>query len=592
LGAGLDSRTLLLRRLERHLQSELPELYRAINEVLVEAGVLPELKRTYRRTVAPGTLSPAADGANILSTLQRLAQARQAGLAGGLPAGGPGMIAGGGIGGGVAGAIAGGGIAGGGIAGGVMTGGLGEGAGGGFPPATIAVSEAFLQSLQSFQAVPAAEPGVLTNVVRLARNSEVARQVPPLEAITIDIVATLFDLIFDDGKVPAAVKGLVSRLQIPVLKVAMLDRRFFADRSHPARRFLDSISGIAVRWGNTVNEGDPFYVKLSELVERIQETFDKDSDVFGSAIAELSAFVNEREAMEADTTSVVAEIAQRQEEDLKAQHERQAAARQAADDALAPLFAMAVPRPIEQFLRGQWRAVLQNAALAGGRGGEPFQAAERIAGELVWSVAPKNSPDDRKRLVTMLPKLLPALHQGLDRIGTPKEARQPLLDALVALHSAAIRADVQGQNAVPDLAEPTPPTAAAPVELQVTHSVENGISIEQVSLPETEEAAEASSQDKSFLRRVKHLVRGDWIDFVEDDGQSRRERLTWISPYRSIYIFSNHATKAAISITPEALAHRLQMGTALLVEREAPMFERALDGAIKALDKSPAGSAG
>jgi hypothetical protein len=450
----------------------------------------------------------------------------------------------------------------------------------------VAISAAFLQSQQSLQAIPDATPGTLTNVVRLARDSEAARQVPPLEAITLDIVAMLFDLIFNDDKVPSAVKGLVSRLQLPVLKVALVDQRFFADRSHPARRFLDSISGIAVRWGDTVNEGDPFYVKLSQLVARIQETFDQDPDIFGTAIAELASFVTEREAMETTTSEIVAEAAQRREEELTAQAERQAVARQAATDALAPLLAKALPRPIEQFLRRHWRAVLQAYALAGGADGVPFRTAERIAGELVWSVAPKSDAEERRRLVALLPKLLAGLHQGLDQIGLPAEARRPLLDALMVLHSAAIRADTQGQKAVADLEEAPPPANAPAVVLQVTHTVAQGIQIEEVSLPDSEVAADSSAQDRTFLRRVKHLVRGDWVEFVDDNGQGRRERLTWISPHRTLYVFSNHATNCAISITPEALAHRLQTGTARLVERDAPMFERALSGAIKALDKA------
>ena len=390
----LDDRILLLRQLERHLQSELPELYRAINEILVQAGVLPELKRTYRRAVTPGTLGAAADGANILGTLQRLAQARQSG---GMSGGGGGMGGGGGLGGG----------------------GGGEGPGGGM----VAISAEFLQSLQSLQAMPAAAAGGLTNVVRLARDSDAARQVPPLEAITLDIVAMLFDLIFDDQRIPAAVKGLVSRLQIPVLKVAMLDQRFFSDRGHPARRFLDSISGISVRWGETVSEGDPFYVKLSELVERIQNTFDQEPDVFGTAIAELAAFVTEREAMEAETSRVVAEVVQVKEEEQRARLERQAAASQAADAVLAPLFTTALPRSIEQFLRSQWRAVLQKCVLEAGNDSAQFCDAERIAGELVWSIAPKREAEERRRLVALLPKLLPGLLQGLDQIGAPADSQ-------------------------------------------------------------------------------------------------------------------------------------------------------------------------
>lgn len=572
--ADIDSRTLLLRQMERQLQAELPALYRAINEILIEAGILPELKRTYRRSATNGTsITTEATGVeNILNTLQRLAQARipsVAGTAMGHMSPGVGIGVGG-------------------------TGGSGMPLGlpGGqlLPPGAIAVSAEFFKSLQALQTLPAATPGVLTNVVRMARESDAARQAPPLDAITMDIVATLFDLIFDDDKVAEAVKGMISRLQIPVLKVAMIDPQFFADRSHPARRFLDSISGIAIRWGSVVKEGDPFYVKLSGLVEHVQNTFDQDVAVFGTALTELATFVTEHEVKEAETSRVVVEAMQRKESEAQLLVERQQAAGLATDAALTPLLETKLPLPIEQFLRGQWRAVLQKIATGSGPQSVQFQTAVRISEELVWSVTPMKQAEDRQRLAALLPKLLPALHQGLDHLGISTDAHQPLFDALMLLHSAALRADKRALRKAPGLEEPpsqetAPRTAFAAETLHVTHLIENGIQIEEVSLVEHEVPEGVSVQSSAWMRRVKHLVRGDWVEFI-DNGQARRERLTWLSPRRTVYIFSNHATNCAISITPEALAHRLQNETARLVEHEAPMFERALDGAIKVLEKA------
>ena len=79
------------------------------------------------------------------------------------------------------------------------------------------------------------------------------------------------------------------------------------------------------------------------------------------------------------------------------------------------------------------------------------------------------------------------------------------------------------------------------------------------------------------------MVRGDWVDFV-GIGPTRRERLTWINPSRSLLLFSNHASECAISITPEALALRLRNRTAMLVKRDTPMFERALHGAVQSME--------
>lgn len=573
--ADLDQYTLLLRQLERHLRSELPQLYRAVNEILVEAAILPDLKRNYRPAAPVGPEAEAAGATDIMGTIQRLAQTRSPG------AGGEGMSAGPASGSGYA--IAGSGAS------GAPSGGGGQGQSPGTGGAAFFES---LQTLQALQAAPAAAGGALTNVVRLARDGDAAQQIRPLEAITLDIVATLFDLIFDDDKVPNTIKGLVSRLQIPILKVAMLDQQFFADRSHPARRFLDSISGVTIRWGKAVDEGDPFYVKLSQLVAGIQNTFDQDAGVFGTAITELAAFVTEHEALELETSRAVAVIVQRKEDELRIERERQATTRQAANAAIAPLLAAGMPKAIEEFLLGQWRDVLQKHALESGMDSAPFHDAERIAGELVRSVAPKRDADERKSQVALLPKLLSGLNQGLDHIGTSAEARRLFMDALIELQLAALRGDssvqkrVREPEAPPAIESRAAPAVEAPaIELQVTRSVENGVNIEEVSLPERDAPADRSVEQRATLRRVKHLVRGDWVEFI-DDGQTRRERLTWISPNRSLFLFSNRAFKSAISITPDALAHRLQTDTARLVEREATMFERALDGAIKALDKA------
>ena len=151
--------------------------------------------------------------------------------------------------------------------------------------------------------------------VVLEERGQGAQQVGGLASVTIDIVAMLFDFIFDDSHVPLAIKALLSRLQIPVLKVAMLNPGFFADRQHPTRRFLGGVSGISIRWGGTVDESDPFYSKLAELVERIQAEFENDIEIFGTALAELETFLNEREGEE-DTTALTAAniVLQREQE--------------------------------------------------------------------------------------------------------------------------------------------------------------------------------------------------------------------------------------------------------------------------------------
>lgn len=542
-----DQRAVLVHLIGGHLAAELPQLYRAINETLIDADILPRLKRSYHDAAPASAGTAAAEAARMTATLERLAKARK-------PTGGVGAAPGGDAGG-----------------------------------------REFLKSLHTFQKAPvlqkaptAGSAGAPTNVVRLARDSEAARHVPAVEAVALDIVSALFDLIFSDDNVSDGIKALVSRLQIPVLKVAMLNQQFFADRSHPARRFLNSISAIAIRWGKFVDANDPFYRKLSELVDRIQNTYDTEPGVFDAAIAELGEFIAERDAIEAEASRTLAEAVRAREEEIRTQREAQALAQQTADQSLAPLLTAAVPKAIEQFLRSYWRDVLQNRIFASGSDGTPVAAAMQIASDLIWSVAPKKQAEDRQHQANVLPALVKGLNAGLDEIGISAEERQAFMDTLVDLCLAALRADSRAarkaETKVDTKVDAKPPVIGPGPTLQVSHATASGVRIQDISLPGGEDRGGENAPDSANLRRVRQLVRGDWADFITA-GQSRRERLTWINPSRTLILFSNHAAECAISITPEALALRLKNQTVRLVKRDTPMFERALHGAVQSIDK-------
>jgi hypothetical protein len=580
IGADSESRLLLLRRLERHLHLALPSIYQKINGNLIDRGILPDLKRTYRRNAgsaeasapsapnwaAPGTTAPSStqqlSGDGILDALQRLAQLRLAStpLSPGFSPAGQVAIE----------------PTGAGAQGPAQTAGMPMPSGAPLDPAAIGQ---LLSSLTEIQHSPSCDSGgLIVNQVRLVRESEKAQQVGGLEAVTIDIVAMLFDFIFDDAHIPVAIKALISRLQIPVLKVAMTNPGFFADRQHPTRRFLGSISGISIRWGNAVDESDPFYAKLSELVDRIQADFENDVEIFGTALAELDAFVNEREDEEDDTALTAANVV--------IQHEQIAEGRERAKRAVTN-FRNDNPLPplIDAFLTDHWVSALQAVAIKNDDDSADWKAANDVMKDLVWSIEAKKQPDDRLKLISLLPKLLAQLNKGLDSIDADATKRREFFDALVQYHSKALKGEVPvaatekpAVSAVDLTPAITPPQEG---DLLVTRSVDNGVEVEEVILVGASPIWRAD--DRDLFRQVSDLHRGDWVEFRDDEGNSNRERLTWISPQRGILLFSNHRSAKAISIAPDALARQIRDGKAAIV-REEPIFERALSGALESMN--------
>ena len=70
----------------------------------------------------------------------------------------------------------------------------------------------------------------------------VTKQVNLVDEKTIDFIEMLFDAIIEDTSISEAITNLLLRLQIPVIKVAMLDKDFFANGEHPCRTTLNLIA--------------------------------------------------------------------------------------------------------------------------------------------------------------------------------------------------------------------------------------------------------------------------------------------------------------------------------------------------------------
>lgn len=574
-------RPLLLRRFEQHLHTSLPGMYQEVNALLIKRGILPDLKQTFRRKpsaamparthgdpASPAAANAAGGGEQVsnemLALIQRLAATQNPG---------------GGTGDGTSGGLSGGSSA------------VGGMTGAGMVAATPALkNEDFVAALEKIQhidwsSLPAAMPAG-SNLVWQVRNSQEAGNVGHIESATIDIVAMLFDFIFEDDEVPAGVKALIGRLQIPVLKVALLDQAFFASREHPARYFLDDISGISLRWGGEVRVDDPFYLKLEELVTRIQHEFAEDIEVFSVAIDELEAFVDEHEAAARPALAAVTETVAQRELEMEAARLAQEAAHRKAEAAVKPWLDKPIFPPIRDFFETHWLRVMEKLALDAPGDDVAWAEAVDFMENLAWSISLK-SRQQRNKLVALLPKLLSSINQGLDRIGVSASERQPFMDMLFDLHSANVKAAMSAPGGA--LPEPEARYIPAPAnqadgqgELVVTRLLNNGVEVEEITL-----VGRLPASEQSLRTRVQTLQRGDWVEFRPDGEAPFRARLNWISPQKGLLVFVPQTSGKAVSISPEALASQLGDGKALLIEGET-LFERALGGVMQTLKKEPA----
>src|SRR5262249_62321989 len=115
---------------------------------------------------------------------------------------------------------------------------------------------------------------------RELKGTSVGSGMGQVEVATLDIMTMLFDQIFDDRKIPNSMRWLIGRLQIPMLKVAILDKTFFSTRTHPARQMLDTLGEIAVGLPAHIDSSNPLYQRVETIVEKLIAGFADRLEIF------------------------------------------------------------------------------------------------------------------------------------------------------------------------------------------------------------------------------------------------------------------------------------------------------------------------
>ena len=117
----------------------------------------------------------------------------------------------------------------------------------------------------------------------------VTRRVHVLDQRSIDFVGMMFNAITKDESVSKVITNLLMLLQIPVIKAAMLDENLFTQEDHPARNTLDLVSKAGK---GVTEEKDRVYIELEKIVNGILQEYNVDIASFEHAVDALHTFIN------------------------------------------------------------------------------------------------------------------------------------------------------------------------------------------------------------------------------------------------------------------------------------------------------------
>jgi hypothetical protein len=386
---------------------------------------------------------------------------------------------------------------------------------------------------------------------------------------TIDLVGMLFEYALQDRNLPAPIQALLGRLQIPYLKVALLDREFVAHRAHPARKLLDDLAHACVGWSDESDKDRRLYEKVHEIVNTLLKDFDDDTSIFQRLNTDFTDFVEKNRKRSELAEKRTAEAAHGRERLERAQ-------RTAAREIFSRIGGRNLPPKVRDLLTRRWSNYLVLAHLRHGEDSPEWRNATRFIEDFAWSVQPKTDEHDRVKLREMTPEIERLLKQGLAATGLHENHLEELWNEVEELYVDQIAGTAEASAVTPapdaDAGDLTIRFASSKAGEEVVFS---GADDDD---PGAITAAEAVQALETWIKIIKALKAGTWFEFVKDDGSRERAKLLWISTIRSLYLFVNRNGIKIAEKTGKELAEELQRQRAVILEQVA-LVDRAL-GAI------------
>ncbi|WNF56542.1 DUF1631 domain-containing protein [Pseudomonas sp. SG20052] len=396
-------------------------------------------------------------------------------------------------------------------------------------------------------------------LTRVSVKSGKSRVVGVADEDVINLIAMLFECILDDRNLPDSLKALIGRLQIPMLKVAVLDKSFFSRASHPARRLLNEIAAAAMGWGECDDhERDSLYLRIEQVVQRLLNDFVDDPAIFSELLADFLAFTSDERRR--------SELLEQRTRDAEEGRARTELARQRVEQALnQALLGKVLPQAVVVFVQEAWSKVLLLTCLKHGDASAQWQADVQTMEQLIWSVQRHDEPDAGLRLLALVPGLLKALRDGLSSSAFDPFATSEFFSELETLHVQ--RFERPGQTAEQPV---DPPVMVEVLQQIVLHTADEGLAdVVSVRLP----------ADDAGLLQVDQLRPGCWVEFQEDDENTLRCKLAAIIDSTGKYIFVDRTGMKVLERSRTGLALEFRRGAVRALD-DTLLFDRALESVL------------
>ncbi len=426
-----------------------------------------------------------------------------------------------------------------------------------------AVSKSFDQQADSLGYVNL-KSNLLQQIRQVAGNDSIGA-VRQIDHDTIDMISMLFEFILEDPKIPDAMKVLLAQLQIPIIKVAILDKGFFSNRTHPARRLLNGLAHAVVGWSDDRGRSkNSLYGKVESIVRRVLADFREDIQLFADLAGELEVFLRDEQRGSEAAEKRVSQIASGKEQLGMAKRR----VKSEIDQRIKSV--KGLPLAVANLLHEGWRDVLILHFLRHGAKSKEWQEALEVMDRLIGTVEPKQDAGERERILREIPELLEIMRREMADIQCDQHMMSRLFKDLEKVHVICL----QGKRIPPEL------VATKDALKEITNPVKAEEPVEEKKSIDTRESPK-------YIKLAESIPLGSWLEMKEKGGIKSRIKLLWRSNVSDNCLFVNRRGVKVKEMKVSELALELRVGKAIVIAgADDPLMDRAFAAMMETLKGS------
>jgi hypothetical protein len=385
---------------------------------------------------------------------------------------------------------------------------------------------------------------------------------------TNDVIAgisMLFDFIAHDNNLPNEFKILINKLQVPLLKVALMDASFLTKGNHPARTLLNELAEAGVGWsrGGGVGLKD----KAEEIVDKIINEFGHDITVFTHCLLDFQTFTvqHKKRAFLIERRLQEAELGKAKNDTAKLK------ASQAIEDIIG---GKVLPETLTQLIEEDWKSVMLLTYLRSGDDNEVWNKNIQTAKDLIDVMSLRE--ETGVAVSSQLSDIADDIKRSLNVLDYGDYENAKLFQELQQLHERV----QQGEEVVSDSSLqndfdilPFIESEVLPDNEVINYSDLPLPIVEEISSIEINKAEHFESKNESVLSIVDSLKPGNWFE-LEFKEKRVRCKLAAIITSINKYIFVDYTGKKLAEYSKPHLVQAFKEQKISQLD-EGTLFERA-----------------